>query len=229
MEDNSDNRYQYNSERRISEWHRLHEAEEQQYLKIINEYLSEGTLEAKEAICSLAEQDGFVETFKTRNEMSYIINAINIYYRELDAGVSPTVLDMADSVDGLIAVINKIRFLIWELEYTDDEMSGGMLCEYIRDKHISIPMLLYILDVASIDTYFVSMKLSCELEKKKMYRYQLYILLFVTERWTGDETALCELAHLYMCAGQDELAKGCLAQICHPGDLAERVRKEYGL
>lgn len=229
MEENKDNRYQYNSEQRISEWHRLHEAEEQQYLKIIDEYLSEGTPEAKEAICSLAEQDGFVETFKTRNEMSYVINAINIYYRELDADITPTVLDLAHSVDELIAVINRIRFLIWELEYTDDEMSGVMLCEYILDKQISIPMLLYILDAASIDTYFVSMKLSSELEKRKMYRYQLYILLFVTEKWTGDETALCELTRLYMCAGQDELAKECLNQICHPTDMTERVRKEYGL
>lgn len=219
---------QYNSEQKIVDWHRLHEIEEQQYLILINEYLAEGTPEAQTAICNLVEQDGFIETFKTRNEMSYVINAINIYYREMDAGVSPTILDLADNIDGLISVINQVRFFIWELEYTDDETSGGMLCEYIQDMNISVQMLLYILPVASIDTYRVAMSLSDEFLRNKMYRYQLYVLYFVAERWPKDEKALCELACLYMRIGQHEMAQNCLEQIDHPGVLTERVRAEYG-
>lgn len=230
MRDNREKIYkQYNSEQKIADWHRLHETEERQYLKIINEYLAEGTSEAQTAICNLVEQERFLETFKTRNEMSYVINAINIYYREIDAGVSHTVLDLADDVDGLISVINQVRFFIWELEYTDDETSGSMLCEYIRDMNISIPMVLYILPVASIDTYRVAMRLSDEFLKKKMYRYQLYVLLFAAERWLGDENALCNLACLYVRVGEHELAKNCLEQINHPSVLTERVREAYGL
>ncbi len=229
MEDKLDVRYHYNSENRILEWYKLHEIEEKQYLKKINMYLADGTTEAKQAICNLVEQDGFIEIYKTRNEMSYIINAVNIYYRELDTNEPSTILDIADSIDVLISLTNRVRFSIWELEYTEDEISAPLLCELIQNNHISVTMLLYILDATAINKYLVAMKLSDGFQNKKMYKYQLYILLFIVDRCRGDETALCELAQLYVRAGYNDLAKNCLKQINQPGSLTESVRREYGL
>lgn len=222
----TDNKPAY--ERRVIEWHRLHETEEQNYLHIIDGYLSQGTEEAKEAICNLAETGDFVEIFKTRNEISYVITAINIYYRELEADVVHTIFDKAHSVDELIRIINRIRFYIWELEYTDDETSAYMLCEYIQNMNISVVMLIYLLDIASLDAYMVSIKLSEALRSKHMYSCQLHVLLHALEQRPGDEAVLCELVQLYMKVGKTELAKECLEEISHPGMITERVRKLYG-
>ena len=229
MEDTFNTRYHKNSENRILEWYKLHEIEEKQYMKKIDMYLADGTITAKQAICNLVEQDGFIDNFKTRNNMSYIINAVNIYYRELDANEQSTIFDIAYSIDDIISLTNRIRFSVWELEYTEDEESAYLLCDLIQNNHISATMLLYILDAVAINKYLVSMKLSDGLKNKKMFKYQLHILLFIADRYRGDETALCELAQLYLKAGYSDLARNWLNQINQPGSLTERVRREHGL
>ena len=218
-----------NTAEKIANWHEMYEQKEQEYLDTISGYLKEGTPEAKKAICSIGEQEGFVDAFKTRNELSYVINAINIFYREEEAKLSPDIFDLADSVDELIAVMNQLRFCMWELEYTDDAQTVELLCDYISENNVSVYMLMHTVEAATINAYYVAMKLANELKKKKMYEYQLYVLLLAVGKCSGDEEALCELATLYASAGNLELARSCLEQIENPAIKTERVREQYGL
>lgn len=213
----------------IAEWHRLHAAKEQEYLKRFDDWLAQGTGEAKQALCALAEQEGFIETFQQRSEMSYIINAINIWYRECDAGESPDIFDMAHSVAEIICSMNRIRFLIWELIFIGEEESEELLCGFLTEQRVSATMLLEVLDRAAPDRYQAAVKLAEVFGRRRLLRYQLRVLLYAAEICEGDETVLCALAELYMQAGRRALAQECVNQIKNASGEAERIRREYGL
>lgn len=195
------------------EWYRLHESEELSYLQQINDYLREGTNESKEKICSLMERREILDAFETRNEMSYIINAVNIYYREIDAGVKHTIFDVVACVNELIQIMNQVRFYVWELEFTNDEETGDLLCNFIEENNMSVQMLLYLMETAVLDRHLVTIKLSEIFKKKHMLKYELHALLLAINTYESDETILRRLAEIYTQAGRDDLAKNCLQKL----------------
>lgn len=195
------------------EWYRLHESEEREYIARINDYLREGTSESKGKICSLMEHREILDAFETRNEMSYIINAINIYYREMDAGVKHTIFDMVVCVNELIQIMNQVRFYVWELEFTNDEETGDLLCNFIEENNMSVQMLLYLMETAVLDRHLVAIKLSEIFKKKHMFKYELHVLLAAINIYEYDEIILRRLAEIYTQAGRDDLAKNCLQKL----------------
>lgn len=138
----------------VLEWNQRYLDAEKQYINNVNTLIHVGTPEAYEKICEMFEgTEGMsddeiiasgkipLNVFQGRKEMSYLIQAVNIYYREQAAGVPVTVFDRGNSLSDVIDKINQVRLLLLELEFFK---SNEALAEYVRVNHISHEMLSYL-------------------------------------------------------------------------------------
>ncbi|MBD5095490.1 MAG: glycosyltransferase [Lachnospiraceae bacterium] len=142
----------------VSEWNKKYLDAEKQYINRVNKLISEGTQDAYEKICEMFEgTEGMTDdemiaigkiplnVFKGRTEMSYLIQAVNIYYREQDAEASTTIFDHGDSLSDIIDVMNQVRLLLLELDFFK---SDEVLVEYVKNNKISHQMLSYLADAS---------------------------------------------------------------------------------
>lgn len=207
----------------IKEWHDKYEILEQEALKLIDGYIAEGGEESYNAIYELFDSELPLEEFKTRNEMSYVINAVNIYCAEQEAGADIYIFDLADSLVGLINIMNQLRFLIWEMEFEQGAVAAGAaFCQYVKDSGASVQLVLHIVKNTAFDTYKAAMLLADGFEQEKQYKHLLYMLLLASEAKPGDEGALTRLAGLYCMSGNEQLANDCINSI----DRAAVSRKQ---
>ncbi len=138
----------------VIEWNKKYLEAERQYLSKADKLIREGTADAYEKICGMFEgTEGMsvdeiidagkipINIFKGRTEISYLIQAVNIYYREQEAGDCVTVFDHGESFLDVMDVINQVRFLLWELEFFK---SDEALVEYLGNNNISASMLSYL-------------------------------------------------------------------------------------
>lgn len=139
---------------KVAEWNKKYLDAEKQYISAVDKLIGEGTACAYGKICGMFEgTEGMsadeimsagkipISEFEGRTEISYLIQAINIYYREQAAGDSVTVFDHGDSLRDIIDVMNQVRFLLWELEFFK---SNEALAEYLKNNKISARMLSYL-------------------------------------------------------------------------------------
>ncbi|MCM1295535.1 MAG: glycosyltransferase [Muribaculaceae bacterium] len=138
----------------VSEWNKRYLEAEKRYISRVDALIKEGTPDAYEKICEMFEgTEGMSEeemiatgkiplaVFRGRTEMSYLIQAVNIYYREQATGEAVTVFDHGNSLQDIIDVMNQVRFLLWELEFfkSDEALVG-----YLKSNKISAQMLSYL-------------------------------------------------------------------------------------
>lgn len=141
----------------ILDWNKMYLKTEEAYIRAVDCLIKEKTTDAYEKICAMFEEtNGLsddeiiaakkipINVFKERNEMSYLIQAVNIYYREQAAGIDITVFDHGCSLSEIIDVINEVRLLLFELEFLNDNEG---LVEYVKNKNISHEMLSYLADL----------------------------------------------------------------------------------
>ncbi|MCM1171685.1 MAG: glycosyltransferase [Clostridium sp.] len=140
----------------VLEWNKRYFEAEKRYISRVDVLIEEGTLDAYEKICEMFEEtedmseEEMIATGKVpltvfcgRTEMSYLIQAVNIYYREQAAGETVTVFDHGNSLQDIIDVMNQVRFLLWELEFFKSDED---LVEYLKSNKISAQMLSYLVE-----------------------------------------------------------------------------------
>lgn len=227
----------------IETWNKKYAGIEKNFIQQVNGLLVEGTLAAYDRICGLFEDAENVDSedviasgripvseFKDRNDISYLINAVNIYYAERETGNTTTIFSQGSSLQDIIDVMRQIRFLLWEIEFSCDdaclEDSIQVLVNYVLEKNISVHALVYLLRTASIDKYKVCMSLADPFEKIGKYKYELQLLLLASENKAGDKAALTMLAELYGRAGRKDLADSCRGQILdRSGDSSALIQE----
>lgn len=149
----------------IEDWYRRNDFKIKKYLECFDELLSEGTENSYRRIAEIFENEIPIDEYKTNPEMAYMITATNIYYQESAAGVEATIFSHGKNIGEIIAIINQIRHLLWEIEfideYSDKETEGKIMLEQlIETTGISIYMLVEILKNASFDCYRLSRALA---------------------------------------------------------------------
>lgn len=140
----------------VLEWNQKYSDAEKKYISSVNKLISAGTPEDYKKICEMFEgTEGMCDddiiainkiplnVFKGREELSYLIQAVNIYYREREAEAAFTVFDHGNNLSDIIDTINEVRLLLFELEFFKDD---DRLAEYVKNNNISRQMLLYLVD-----------------------------------------------------------------------------------
>lgn len=138
----------------VLEWNQRYLEVEKQYISRVDQLIQEGTQDAYEKICEMFEETDEmpedkiiasgkipINIFKERTEFAYLIQAINIYCREYNAGVEFTVFDHGNSLLDIIDVMNYVRLLLLEKDFFK---SDEVLVQYVNNYKISHWMLSYL-------------------------------------------------------------------------------------
>lgn len=194
-------------------WRQNYAAQEQEYLDQIDNWLYESTLQARENLWRLFQNQEFLAIYRHRTPIAYMKTIMRIYHQESLAKRRHTVLDMGTSHSALISKFQELKFILWKMEFAKDPQAGEWLLQYIEENRATPEMLKEMLAVASIEKGDTGLKLVQLFREQEMYSYEFQILLYLNTILPQDRQVLSALAELCEKAGQPEQAQRYLAQI----------------
>lgn len=194
-------------------WRQNYAAQEQEYLDQIDSWLLESSLQARENLWRLFQNQEFLAIYQHRTPIACMRVILQIYHQESLAKRRHTVLDMGTSHIALISKFQELKFILWKMEFAKDPQAGEWLLQYIGENHATPEVLREILAVASVEKADTGMKLAQLFREQGMYSYEFQILLYLNTILPQDGQVLSALAELCEKAGQPEQAQRYLAQI----------------
>lgn len=209
------------------EWYRNNREEEKRYISEIGQRLESGTKEDKDKLLALFQDKGFIETYKFRNELAYMIVIMKIYEREIQLEETRTILDMGKGIGEIRSKLQQLKFILWRLEFAKDIQGRELLIEFIRNNQVSPSMIEYIVLTSVYNKTKMLLKLADIFVDEKMIRYAFGMLEYLNALQPENEEILCMLAEFCGCVGNRQRAREYLDKIKNPGKLAEGIRKKY--
>lgn len=200
-------------------WRQSYAAQEQEYLDQIDNWLLESTLQARENLWRLFQNQEFLAIYQHRAPIACMKVILRIYHQESLAGRRRTILDMGTSRRALISKFQELKFILRRLEFAGvpqeplDPQAEEELLQYIEANQATPEMLRETLDAASAEKADTGKKLAQLFREREMYSYEFPILLYLNMILPRDEQILSALAELCEKAGQPEQARRYLAQI----------------
>lgn len=91
-----------------------------------------------------------IGVYNISEEISYLVQALKIYYRELTEGVKVTVFDHGKSLRDIMDVINQIRLLLWERIFLKHDEA---LVTYLKNNEISPQMVSCLEEICVLDEH----------------------------------------------------------------------------
>lgn len=234
MEEQKEQKYVYDNalieqkEKEEKEWHEKYEKKEKDYMDFIEERLVSGTKEARESLLRLFCDKDFVENYKFRNELAYMLVIMQVYESEIKNDEVYTILDMGRSSQEITNKYIDLKFILWRIEFEKDRTGKRLLLDYIHANHATPYMIRQVVNTSTFDKSGMLIKLVDIFLEQNMLRYAFCMLEYLNELSPGNEEILCMLAELCGCTGNSERAGEYLERIENPGIMAERVRKKYG-
>lgn len=215
-------------EKKEKEWHEKYGEQEKVYIDFIEEKLLSGTKEARESLLQLFCDQNFIETYKSRNDLAYMIVIMQVYENEIKNGEIHTILDMGKSSQEIRSKYIDLKFILWRIEFEKDSMGKQLLLDYIQKNHATPDMIQQVINTSVFDKGETLIKLIDIFLEQNMLRYAFCMMEYLNELSPGNEEVLCMLAELCGCTGNIKRAGEYLDKIENPGIMTERVRKKYG-
>lgn len=209
------------------EWYRNNREAEKKYISEINQMLESGTKEDKEKLLALFGNKGFIETYKSRNELAYMIIIMQIYKREIQSEEVRTILDMGKGIEEIRSKLLQLKFILWRLEFAKDIQGRELLIEFIQSNQTTPSMIEHTVLTSVNDKAGMLVELADIFLEQKMIRYTFAMLRYMDELQPENEEILCMLAELCGGVGNRQKAGEYLDRIKNPGKLAEGIRKKY--
>lgn len=214
-------------EREGKEWYWNNREAEKRYISEIEQRLESGTKEDREKLLALFRDRNFTETYKSRNELAYMIVIMQIYEREVQSEEARTILDMGRGIQEIRSKLLQLKFILWKIEFAKDIRVKDLLMEFIEKNQATPDMIQYMIFTAVCHKEEVLVELTDIFIEKKKLRYAFRMLEYLNELHPGNEEVLCTLAKLCGCVGNRQRAGEYLDQIKNPGKLAEGIRRKY--
>ncbi len=128
-----------------------------EYVSKIDRLINDGSTEAvAEFLAIFSNKDFLHDYLKVDERLSYGYILARITLKEMENDNAVYFFRMADSLNSMIELINYIRFLIWEVEFLENEESAGILTGYINDNKISRNALSELISMTAVDKVRIS-------------------------------------------------------------------------
>lgn len=215
-------------EKKEKQWYEKYGEREKVYISFVDEQLKNGTMESREQLLQLFRDKQFIETYKSRNDIAYMIVIMKIYEVEISNHNQKTILDMGNSMKVLREKYNELKFILWRIGFREEESTVQRLVDFIRINHVSQDMIRQVINSSVSEKSVLLIKLTEIFLDNSMLSYAFCMLDFMNELSPGDETVLCMLAELCGSVGNIQRMNEYLDRIEKPGRLAEGIRIKYG-
>ena len=208
-------------------WYWNNEEAEKRYISEIEQRLESGTKEDKDKLLEIFQDKAFIEAYKSRNELAYMIVIMQIYKREIQSEEVRTILDMGKRIEEIKSKLLQLKFILWRLEFAKDIQGRELLIEFIRINQATPSMIEHTVLTSVNDKAGTLAELADIFLEQKMIRYAFGMLGYMNELQPENEEILCMLAELCGGVGNRQKAGEYLDRIKNPGKLAEGIRKKY--
>ena len=121
----------------------------------INEFISNKQYDRISSIFT----DEFMQQIDS-DELAYISLYVLIYREEIKNGIQNTSFTLGNNMQELIGIFRRLKFLLWEFEFDNNDESTKMLVDFIISKRISAEFLKMAVQTSSVNKQQVLIDLS---------------------------------------------------------------------
>ncbi len=95
------------------------------------------------------------------DDLAYISLFVLVYREEIANGIQHTSFDLGNNMQELIGIFRRLKFLLWEFEFDNNDESTKMLVDFIVSNRISAELLKVVVQTSSVNKQQVLTDLSC--------------------------------------------------------------------
>lgn len=117
-------------------------------LALANKCLATKSKEYINGLIDFFDRRDIVEEFTQKTEFAFIVVMMEIYDNEIKAGVDHNIFEWAYDLDGVIRIIRRLKFYLWEIEFLETSESENLLVEFLQENNISIQALQCVIQIA---------------------------------------------------------------------------------
>jgi hypothetical protein len=141
-------------EQKKQEWAERYEELGKHYLAFAAARVEGGTTEDRNELIQAFQNPVFLKNFSEQSPFAELDAVINIYRKEVEAGIYPTIFDSTDSsIPALQEHLKGLKLALWRILFVGDEEEKDMLYEYIIKHQVSKVMLQYVISGIEIDSH----------------------------------------------------------------------------
>lgn len=197
----------------LKQWKEIYGKQIPEYTAKINNWLSDVGRQGREQLIALYHNEEFLQNFMCDPEMAYMQVVISIYEDEIKENTEYTILDGKKTIDEVIQFLLILKFKLWHVEQDFSENSYQEFLDFVRDQHVSVITITYIVHTFSMKKAETLYKLGIIFQHVGMIRYAFVLLKYANEVQPGDRYILEKLAEICLAAGKKDVAEQCLAMI----------------
>lgn len=200
-------------EQRENDWQEQYGAKIGEVVHKMNVLLQMGTEQSRMKLHNWFLDKTFFEHYKQTDIVSTMYVVMQIYEKELAENYTPTILDDRNTVEMLMDYLQQMKFILYRVDFSIDQVSGQELIAFIKNNKTSLVTLETMMTTVAMRPMILALKLEKIFEKNMMYRELFWSRNFLNERWSGNHRILIKLAELYEKTGHTEYALECMKQI----------------
>ena len=207
---------------REMEWQLQYGSKMDEVIQLMDHLLQTGT-----ELHDMFLDKSFFEHYKQTDNVAVMYVVMEIYERECKEQYTHTILEHGTTVRQLMDYLQRLKFILYRIDFSIDEESEKKLIQFIRKHQTSVITLETMMTTVVMRPMKLSLKLEELFEKNGMYRELFWIRNFINERWSGNHRILLRLAELYEKTGHVVYAKECMEQIPELLLLLYQQNKNY--
>lgn len=141
------------------EWHEQYDALIDRKIEIFDKLLQMHSAESYALIEKLVD-DAMTENAAERNtSYAWIIIFTQIYQAEKNAGEVWTLFDLADDLENLIAIVQQVKFLLWEIVFLQEKESEELLRSFVAQYDMQPELLRNLVRISCMEPETVMARL----------------------------------------------------------------------
>lgn len=133
------------------EWHARYDALIDRKIQIFNRLLCMHTEESYALIEKLTEDAMTKEVEKRNTDYAFMVIFAQIFRAEKQAGEVRFLFDLADTLSDLIAIVQQMKFYLWELEFLQEEETKQLLLQFVQSYDMGPELLRNLIMIACVD------------------------------------------------------------------------------
>lgn len=194
-------------EREEQDWQKIYGSKTDEYLAKIDRLLAEGTSERRMQIRAMFLDKEFFDHYKQVDLFAIMYVVMTIYELEDDAKIVPTILDQADTVEGLQDYIFQFKMILYRLDFEISSDTEEELLQFLKEHMVSPVQLSVMINTTVMRPLPVAIKLEEIFERHCLNNYLFFILDYIDKHWQGNYRIMSKMADICREAGRLEQAE----------------------
>lgn len=176
------------------------------YLGKIDNLLAQGTRESRMQIKAMFMDREFFEHYKQVDAFAMMFVIMSIYEMEDARGISPTILEQADTVEGLLDVMFQFKMILYRLDFGVGQETRTELLSFIKERSVSSTWMSVMLTTSVFRPLTMALKLEKIFADEGLQQLWLSILFFLEEYLPGNYRIIARIAAIYRENGRPKVA-----------------------